>query len=231
MAMTHTAPATRPDLSHIDTWLFDLDNTLYSATSRLFDQIDVRIGQFIANLLDIDSVEARKIQKNYFRNHGTTLRGLMDEHDMAPEAFLEYVHDIDFSSLEPRAGLDDALSALPGRKLIFTNADVPYSRKILARLGVAHHFEHVYDIAAANYVPKPFQPAYDTLIEQHNVTPASAIFFEDIARNLVPAADLGMTTVWVRGDDNWVLPGNEKAKPDYETTDLVAWLEDALTAK
>ncbi len=226
--MTKITAPTRADLSHIDTWLFDLDNTLYSATSRLFDQIDVRIGQFIAQLFDIDSVEARKMQKSYFREHGTTLRGLMSEYDMAPEGFLEYVHDIDFSSLAPREGLDAALTALPGRKLIFTNADIPYSRKILARLGVAHHFEHIYDIAAANYVPKPFPPAYDILIELHDVTPESTIFFEDIARNLVPAADLGMTTVWVRGDENWVLPGNEDAKPDYETTDLVAWLDEAL---
>ena len=218
----------RADLSHIDTWLFDLDNTLYPATSRLFDQIDVRIGQFIAELFDIGGREARKIQKSYFREHGTTLRGLMDEHGIAPEKFLEYVHDIDFSTLEPSAGLDAALTALPGRKLIFTNADVPYSRKILARLGVAHHFEHVYDIVAANYVPKPFPAAYDILLERHDVTPARTIFFEDIARNLVPAAALGMTTVWVRGANNWVLPGNEDAKPDYETNDLVAWLNAAL---
>jgi len=219
----------RADLSHIDTWLFDLDNTLYSATSRLFDQIDVRIGEFISQLFDVDTTEARKIQKSYFREHGTTLRGLMDEHDMAPEKFLEYVHDIDFSPLEPREGLNEALTALPGRKLIFTNADVPYSRKILDRLGVAHHFEHVYDIAAANYVPKPFPAAYDVLIERHEVNPKSSIFFEDIARNLVPAAALGMTTVWVRGDENWELPGNEEAKPDYVTTNLVAWLQGALT--
>jgi putative hydrolase of the HAD superfamily len=218
----------RADLSHIDTWLFDLDNTLYPATSRLFDQIDVRIGQFIAELFDIGGQEARKIQKSYFREHGTTLRGLMDEHGIAPEKFLEYVHDIDFSTLEPSVGLDAALTALPGRKLIFTNADVPYSRKILARLGVAHHFEHVYDIVAANYVPKPFPAAYDILLERHDVTPARTIFFEDIARNLVPAAALGMTTVWVRGANNWVLPGNEDAKPDYETNDLVAWLNAAL---
>jgi putative hydrolase of the HAD superfamily len=219
----------RADLSHVDTWLFDLDNTLYPSTSRLFDQIDIRIGQFISERFNIDSVEARKIQKSYFREHGTTLNGLMTEHDMAPEEFLDYVHDIDFSPLEPSAGLDKALAALPGRKLIFTNADVPYSRKVLERLGVGHHFEHVYDIAAANYVPKPFPDAYTTLIQTHNIEPETAIFFEDIVRNLVPAAALGMTTVWVRGEDNWVLPGNEDAKPDFETNDLVAWLDDALS--
>ncbi|MDP6474498.1 MAG: pyrimidine 5'-nucleotidase [Alphaproteobacteria bacterium] len=221
----------RADLTHVDTWIFDLDNTLYPATSRLFDQIDVRIGQFIAQTFDVDRKEARKIQKSYFREHGTTLRGLMTEHGMAPEAFLAFVHDIDFSPLQPTAGLEAALAALPGRKLIFTNADMPYSRKVLACLGVAHHFEHIYDIAAANYVPKPFPAAYDTLIEVYEIEPAGAIFFEDIARNLVPAAALGMTTVWVRGDDNWVLPGNEDAKPDFETDDLVAWLDEALNGQ
>ena len=220
--MNNAAPQIRADLAHVDTWIFDLDNTLYPSTSRLFDQIDMRIGEFIAQRFNIDSQEARKIQKSYFREHGTTLNGLMTEHDMAPEEFLDYVHDIDFSPLEASTGLEAALAALPGRKLIFTNADVPYSRKVLACLGVAHHFEHV-------YVPKPYPAAYDTLIERHEIKPSTAIFFEDIARNLVPAAALGMTTVWVRGDDNWVLPGNEDAKPDYETNDLVAWLEAALS--
>ena len=228
--MNRSARPVRADLGHVDTWIFDLDNTLYPSTSRLFDQIDLRIGQFIAQRFNVGREEARKIQKSYFREHGTTLNGLMTEHDIAPKEFLDYVHDIDFSPLEPSAGLEAALGALPGRKLIFTNADVPYARKVLACLGVDHHFEHVYDIAAANFVPKPFPAAYETLVEHHAIEPEATIFFEDIARNLVPAAALGMTTVWVRGDNNWVLPGNEDAKPDYETSDLVAWLDDALSA-
>ena len=214
----------RPDLSHVDTWLFDLDNTLYPAATRLFDQIDVRIGQYICDFLKIDHAEARKIQKSYFREHGTTLRGLMEVHEMNPQKFLNFVHDIDFSPLKPNHDLNAALASIPGRKIIFTNADVPYSKKVLASLGIDHHFEHIYDIVEANYIPKPFKAAYDRLIDLHKITPKSAIFFEDIARNLVPAADLGMTTVWVRGDENWILPGNEEAKPDFETTDLVAWL-------
>ena len=226
--MNQPARPLRADLTHVNTWIFDLDNTLYPATCRLFDQIDVRIGQFIAQLFNVDRQEARKIQKTYFREHGTTLNGLMTKHDMAPEEFLEFVHDIDFSPLEPNEGLAAALAALPGRKLIFTNADVRYARKVLACLGVAHHFEHVYDITAANFVPKPFPAAYETLVQRYDIEPASTVFFEDIARNLVPAAALGMTTVWVRGDANWVLPGNEDAKPDYETSDLVAWLDEAL---
>ena len=215
------------DLKHINTWLFDLDNTLYPATSRLFDQIDVRIGRYIADFLNINESEARVIQKTFFREHGTTLRGLMNQYDITPIDFLNYVHDIDFSILKSNEALDKALNALPGRKLIFTNADVPYSEKILSRLGISHHFETIYDIVAANYEPKPFLEAYNRLISLHQIKPKHTIFFEDIARNLVPAAELGMTTVWVRGDENWVLPGNEDAKPDYETDDLVSWLKDA----
>lgn len=226
--MNKLAAPSKPNLSHINTWIFDLDNTLYPATSRLFDQIDVRIGQFIAQLFNVDDLEARKIQKTYFREHGTTLNGLMTQHGMAPEEFLNFVHDIDFSPLEPSADLEAALDRLPGRKLIFTNADVPYSRKVLAHLGIGHHFEHVYDIAAANYVPKPYPEAYDLMIERFEIKPTESIFFEDIARNLVPAAARGMTTVWVRGDDNWVLPGNDEAKPDYETDNLAGWLNNAL---
>ncbi len=226
MAQVRHTP--QPDLSHVDTWLFDLDNTLYPATTRLFDQIDIRIGQYISDFLEIDHAEARKIQKSYFRNHGTTLRGLMEVHKINPRKFLDFVHDIDFSPLKLNHELNAVLTSLPGRKLIFTNADVPYSKKVLTRLGIDHHFEHIYDIVEANYIPKPFKAAYDRLIDLHNITPKSAIFFEDIARNLVPAADLGMTTVWVRGDENWILPGNEDAKPDFETTDLVAWLGEIV---
>ncbi len=226
--MNQTSSPRQVDLSHVDTWIFDLDNTLYPAASRLFDQIDVRIGQFVAELLDIDRQEARRIQKTYFREHGTTLNGLMTLHDMEPEKFLHFVHDIDFSSLEPSVALQEALDKLPGRKLIFTNADVPYARKVLACLGVDHHFEHVYDIAAANYVPKPFPEAYDTLIERFDIVPAESIFFEDIARNLAPAAALGMTTVWVRGESDWSPPGEDHVAPDYETDDLPTWLESAI---
>ena len=167
--MNQPASLCKADLSHVNTWIFDLDNTLYPAKCRLFDQIDARIGQFIAQLFKVGVLEARKIQKNYFREHGTTLNGLMTQHGMAPEKFLDFVHDIDFSPLEPSAGLEAALDRLPGRKLIFTNADVPYSRKVLARLGIGHHFEHIYDIAAANYVPKPYPEAYDLLIKRFGI--------------------------------------------------------------
>jgi len=223
--MPKITPPAAGELAGIDTWIFDLDNTLYPARTRLFDQIDQRIGEFIQRHFGVGHGEAKRLQKSYFQRHGTTLRGLMMEHGIAPEGFLAYVHDIDFSILEPAERIDRALQRLDGRKLIFTNADVPYAERVMERLGVRHHFEEIYDIAAAAYVPKPFPEAYATLIERHAVVPERSIFFEDIVRNLAPAAELGMTTVWVRHDDVWSSWGAEDVDCHYATDDLAGWLE------
>jgi putative hydrolase of the HAD superfamily len=219
----HASPKAA-DLAHIDTWIFDLDNTLYPARCRLFDQIDLRIAQFIGRYFQVDPTEAKRIQKGYFREFGTTLRGLMLKHDLAPEEYLAYVHDIDFSPIERAEKLAHALKRLNGRKLIFTNADVPYAERVMERLGVREQFDEIYDIAAANYVPKPFPEAYSILLERHAVIPERAIFFEDIARNLGPAAALGMTTVWVRHDDYWSSWEADQVTPHFETDDLATWL-------
>lgn len=215
-------------LDQIETWLFDLDNTLYSADSRLFDQVDQRIGAFIARHFSVDHTEARRIQKGYFRQYGTTLRGLMIEHDIDPEHFLTYVHDIDFSQLEPADALGEALAKLPGRRLVFTNADTPYAERILEQLGIGDHFHDIHDIAAADYVPKPFPEAYAQLVERHAIEPERTVFFEDILRNLAPAAALGMITVWVRNENTWARAGEEDTEPHYVTDDIAAWLEAAL---
>ena len=212
------------DLAHIDTWIFDLDNTLYPSSSNLFDQVSQRIGDYIATAMDVDREEARLLQKGYFREYGTTLRGLMLKHDMDPDPFLDYVHDIDLSPIARSDTLDAALGRLPGRKLVFTNADAPYAERVMARLGIGHHFSGIYDIKAAGWVPKPFPEAYDRLAALHAVEPARAIFFEDILRNLAPAAALGMATCWVRSDSAWASSGAEGITPDYVTEDLAAWL-------
>ena len=219
----HAAP-NGADLAHIDTWIFDLDNTLYPSSSRLFDQVSQRIGDFIATAFDVDREEAHRLQKGYFREYGTTLRGLMLKHDMDPDPFLDYVHDIDLSPIARSDTLDAALGRLPGRKLVFTNADAPYAERVMARLGIGHHFSGIYDIKAAGWVPKPFPEAYDRLAALHAVEPARAIFFEDILRNLAPAAALGMATCWVRSDSAWASSGAEGITPDYVTEDLAAWL-------
>jgi putative hydrolase of the HAD superfamily len=177
--------------AHIDTWIFDLDNTLYPASCRLFDQIDIRIGAFVSNLLGIDEAEARRIQKAYFYKYGTTLRGLMSEHQVVPDDFLDYVHDIDHSPVPPNQTLDEALHALPGRKLVFTNGTVAHAHKVLARIGVTHHFGDICDIGP-----------YRKFIAQTGIDPTRSAMFEDIARNLEAPHELGMTTVLVTSPDN-----------------------------
>ncbi len=218
------------DVAAVETWIFDLDNTLYPAGSNLFDQIDRRIGEFICDYLEVDAVAARHLQKSYFRDQGSTLRGMMLAHDLDPEPYLDYVHDIDLAPVQPSPALDAALTALSGRKLVFTNASTGHAVRVMERLGVGHHFEAIFDIAAANYVPKPYVEPYRQIIAEYDVDPEAAVFFDDIARNLAPAAALGLTTVWVRGNSAWSTdePGDSVDYVDHVTDDLVTWLGEVI---
>ena len=197
-----SASVSAPDLRHIDVWLFDLDNTLYPARCNLFAQIDVRIGRYISDWLKVDAEEARRVQKQYWRDHGTSMRGMMSLHGVDPKHYLDYVHDIDYSPVEANPALEKSLAALPGRKLIFTAGDVPHAEKVMERLGVAHHFEAIFDIVAGDYWPKPHKQIYEQLVKKHNVDARKAAMVDDIAINLRPAHDLGMRTVWVRTEES-----------------------------
>lgn len=220
-AATHrSAPLRRAAGAKV--WIFDLDNTLYPAHSNLFDQIDQRMGSFIQSFLGLDATQARALQKRYFAAHGTTMRGLMANHGMEPHAFLDYVHDIDLSVLPPAQNLDAALERLPGRKIIFTNGSVRHAERITEHLGIARHFEAIFDIVASDYVPKPDATPYRTVVARYGITPGQATMVEDIARNLEPAAAMGMTTVWVRPHKAVDAP-----VPDYVhhlVDDLPDWL-------
>jgi putative hydrolase of the HAD superfamily len=213
---------------NVDTWVFDLDNTLYPASCRLFDQMHVRMGEYVMRLFDVDYPEAKRIQKSLFHKHGTTLRGLMVDHGHAPEGFLDYVHEIDYAPVTENPELSLALENLPGRKLVFTAGTVPHAERVLARLGVTHHFEAIYDIVAAAYVPKPQRDPYDRFIAEHNVEPKRAAFFEDIARNLEVPHTMGMATVLVVDDENDdALQLNGKGPLDYvhhRTNNLAGFL-------
>ena len=215
----------REFLSAAETWVFDLDNTLYPASTNLFAQIDVRMREYISGLLDVGEDEAFRLQKEYFREFGTTLRGLMNRHEVDPGPYLEFVHDIDLTPLAPSPTLEAALARLPGRKIIFTNATTKHAERVTARLGVDHHFEAVYDIAGADYVPKPAPSVYAKLLDDYQVDPGRAVMFEDMARNLAPAADLGMATVWVRTGSDWGAEGADGGHVHHVTDDLVGWLE------
>ncbi len=178
---------------HIDTWVFDLDNTLYPHHVNLWQQVDVRIGEFVSAFLKISAEEARAIQKDYYRRYGTTMRGMMTEHGVHADDYLAYVHQIDHSPLEPNPEMGAAIARLPGRKLILTNGSTDHADKVLARLGIGSHFEAVFDIIAAELEPKPAPQTYRKFLTLHGVNPHSSAMFEDLARNLVVPHQLGMS--------------------------------------
>ncbi len=219
-------PTTR--LLHAEAWVFDLDNTLYPATCDLFAQVDQRIRDYVATFLGLPADDAYRLQKQYFREHGTTMCGMMHHHGMDPGPFLEYVHDIDLTPVPPSPRLASALARLPGRKFVFTNGSAHHAERVMDRLGVRDHFEAVFDIVDAGYLPKPAPAVYAALVERHNLHPPKTVMVEDIVRNLTPAAVLGMTTVWVRNDSRWGLEGGDEARVHYVVDDLVDWLS-ALT--
>jgi putative hydrolase of the HAD superfamily len=184
-------------LSHIETWVFDLDNTLYPSDSDLWPKIDQRITLFLAHLFGLDGMSSRALQKYYYQRYGTTLRGLMEEHAIGPEDFLDFTHDIDRSSLLPNMALATAITVLPGRKLILTNGSREHAMRTAEALGLEKMFEDIFDIAAADFVPKPAAATYERFFERHVVDPARAVMFEDLARNLIIPHERGMTTVLV----------------------------------
>jgi len=217
----------RPDeLCTAEVWIFDLDNTLYPASSRLFDQVDWKMTDFVSNLLDLPRDEARAVQKQYFREFGTTMRGLMTRHDVDPAVFLEYVHDIDLAPISADPVLISALEKLPGRKVIFTNGSTAHAENITRHIGIDHHFEGCFDIIDAGYVPKPAADTYDAFCRRFDIDPAEAVMVEDMAKNLVPAAELGMTTVWLDTGVGWSRETADDGHVHHRIEDLAPWLSE-----
>lgn len=214
------------DLAACDVWVFDLDNTLYAAGSHVFPQVSRRIGEYVARFLGLEMDEARQVQKRYFHEHGTTLHGLMIHHDVDPIDYMNYVHDIDLGPICADSRLNDALSRLPGRKIVFTNASAAHAERVLERLGITGHFSAIFDIIAADFLPKPHKAPYLRLIGEHGIDPVKAVMVEDMAKNLAPAADLGMTTLWVAGKEEWQSDGAGGDHIHHVTSDLPGWLQN-----
>ncbi len=217
--------------SHVDTWVFDLDNTLYPHHLNLWQQVDHRIRDYIAKYLDIAHDEAFKLQKDYYRRYGTSMRGLMTEHGMKPDDFLDFVHEIDHSPLTPDPALGAALEKLPGRKLILTNGTRKHADAVMKRLDIHGHFEDVFGIIEAELEPKPSAKTYERFLARHGVDPSRSAMFEDLARNLAVPHALGMTTVLVVPEgtrevfrEDWELEGRDAAHVDYVTEDLAGFL-------
>jgi putative hydrolase of the HAD superfamily len=185
------------DLTHIDVWLFDLDNTLYPPETAFMGLIEARMTDFVAQHIGLSHDEAHALQKRYYRELGTTLAGLMAHHGVRPEDYLDHVHNVPLDSLTPDPELAAAIHRLPGRRLVFTNGDERHAGRVLDHLGLADAFEDVFHIASADFVPKPDPGTFDKLIKAHAIAPRRAAFFEDSEKNLAPAAVLGMTTILV----------------------------------
>ena len=210
------------DLSHISTWLFDLDNTLYPHEAEVMALIEARMSAFVARETGLSPEDAYDLQKRYLNEHGTTLAGLMAHHGVEPRRFLDEVHDVSLDSLHPDFELNALIERLPGRKVVFTNSDAGHAERILDRLAMADLFDGLFHLEHANFVPKPNLSTFELMMAAHGVVPATTAFFEDSARNLKPAKALGMVTVLIgpkaaANDDDFV---------DVRSPTLKAFLSD-----
>jgi putative hydrolase of the HAD superfamily len=222
----------------IETWVFDLDNTLYPHHLNLWQQVDERIRDYVAKFLQVTHEEAFRVQKDYYRRYGTTMRGLMTEHGLQPDDFLDFVHQIDHSPLTPNPALGAAIENLPGRKLIMTNGTRKHAEAVMQRLEIHRHFDDVFDIAAADLDPKPMPQVYHRFLARHGVDPGRSAMFEDLARNLEVPHALGMTTVLVVPGgtrevfrEDWELEGRDDPHIDHVTDELAGFLEKLMAAR
>ncbi len=222
-----------PDHAHIRHWVFDLDNTLYSGDAEFFKQIDKKMTTFISDYLKLDPPDARKVQKDYLAEYGTSLSGLMAVHGMDPAPFLEFVHDVDLSPLTPCPHLPSAIAALPGKKYIFTNGSQAHAKNVGEHLGVYDLFDGVFGIEDVDYVPKPKRSPYIKFCDVFDIDPKAAIMFEDSVRNLEVPKYMGMSTVLVTSDADWshepeharpAGPGSGADWVDHMTGNLAGWL-------
>jgi putative hydrolase of the HAD superfamily len=211
-------------LGAVETWIFDLDNTLYPASSRLFEQVQARMNEYICTRLSVTLDEAAALRRKYFQEHGTTMHGLMAVNRVDPHEFMAFVHDVDLSVVPANPDLLAALEGLSGRKLVYTNGSVPHAENLLKHLGVTHCFEDIFDIVASEFAPKPAMAPFRAFVDRYGVKPAGALMIEDMAKNLAPAAELGMTTAWVRTAVDWAAIASDADYIHYIVEDLAGFL-------
>ncbi len=214
------------DLSKIKFWLFDLDNTLYDGATKVFDQVDKKMSKFISEKLNVSLEEARKIQKSYFQEYNTTLNGMIKNHKIDADEFLEFVHDVDLSFLDKNKFLEEEIKKLNGKKIIFTNGSKAHALNVTKRIGIDRLFDGIFDIRDWEFIPKPSKEPYKKLIEYYKIEPQYCIFFEDIARNLKPAHELGMKTVWIKNNEPWAAKYSDQDFINYKTDNLAKFLKE-----
>ena len=206
-------------------WIFDLDNTLYSGKTKVFEQVDKKMSKYISDKLNISIDEAKKIQKNYFHKYNTTLNGMIKNHKINPEEFLESVHDINIDFLQKDPKLAEEIKKLKGVKIIFTNGSRKHAINVTSRIGINQYFDGIFDIVDSDFIPKPSMEPYKKLVEKHKIDPKLSVLVEDIARNLKPAYEMGMKTVWIENDEPWAKKFSDANFISYKTNNLSDFLK------
>ncbi|MDP1975099.1 MAG: pyrimidine 5'-nucleotidase [Alphaproteobacteria bacterium] len=212
--------------NNIENWVFDLDNTLYPASLGIIEQAREKVVVYMADLLKITHEESIHLYRELHKDYGSIMRGLKMKHNLQPKDLFETMRGLDLSHVLPDIELHKALSKLKGRKIIFTNAPQLHAETMLEKLGILEHFDHIYDIGAANYIPKPLPETYSNFLVKYNINPANSIMFEDVPMNLKPASDLGMMTVLVRNNPESFLPDCKKDYIDHIADDIAEWLHN-----
>ena len=206
-------------------WIFDLDNTLYSGKTKVFEQVNKKMSKYISKKLNISIIEAKKIQKSYFYKFNTTLNGMIKNHQIDANEFLDFVHDVDIDFLKEDRKLNNELNKLNGKKIIFTNGSRKHAQNVTKRLGIDQCFDAIFDIVDSEFIPKPSIEPYKKLINKHKIDPNLCVFIEDIARNLKPAYEIGMKTIWIENDEPWAKEFSESKFINYKTKNLSEFLE------
>ena len=206
-------------------WLFDLDNTLYSGKTKVFEQVDKKMSKYISDKLNISIDEAKKIQKNYFHKYNTTLNGMIKNHKINPEEFLESVHDINIDFLQKDLELAKEMEKLEGKKIIFTNGSKKHAINVTKRIGINQYFDDIFDIVDSDFIPKPAIEPYKKLVEKHKIDPKLCALVEDIARNLKPAYEMGMKTIWIENDEPWAKEFSDSNFINYKTNNLSGFIK------
>ncbi len=212
-------------LKSIKYWIFDLDNTLYSGKTKVFEQVDKKMSKYISDKLNIGIGEARKIQKNYFHEYNTTLNGMIKNHKINANEFLDFVHDINIDFLKKDKKLAYELEKLEGKKIIFTNGSRKHALNVTSKIGINQYFDGIFDIVDSDFIPKPSMEPYKKLVEKHKIDPKLSVLVEDIARNLKPAYEMGMKTVWIENDEPWSKEFSDSNFVNYKTNNLSEFLK------
>ena len=219
------------NLKNIKNILFDCDGVLYNDLEAVFGQVSKRMTKYISNKLNIDLIKAKELQTNYFHKYNTSLNGLMIHHDIPPEEFLKYVHDIDLSFMKKDLVLREELEKLNIKKFVFTNGSKEHVKNITNHLGINDLFDGIFDIVDAKFHPKPEAKAFDLMTKKFNINPKETLYIEDIAKNLSIAKERGSTTVWLINDEYWGKKDSEKDFIDYKIKNLSLFLKEIRLLK